>query len=110
MENQNMNQNQAPNPYNNGQPVVQVNMPPQQKTSGLAIASMVLGIISLCCSCFGWIGIICGVLAVIMSGIALAGHKAGKGMAVAGLVCGIIALIPSIIVIATVGSIISAFS
>lgn len=77
----------------------------QQPTSGLAIASMVLGILSLVVSCFGVVGIICGILAVIFGGCALLTKKGGKGMAIAGLVCGIIALIPSIIVISTVGSI-----
>ena len=100
-----------PNNFNNEQPMqVNVNVPQPKPTSGLAIASMVLGIISLLCSCLGWAGIICAALAVIMGIFALAGHKAGKGMAIAGLVCGIIALIPSIIVISTIGSIISALS
>ncbi|MBS6407446.1 DUF4190 domain-containing protein [Ruminococcus bicirculans (ex Wegman et al. 2014)] len=66
---------------------------------------MVLGILSLVVSCFGVVGIICGILAVIFGGCALLTKKGGKGMAIAGLVCGIIALIPSIIVISTVGSI-----
>jgi len=79
-------------------------------TSGLAVASMVLGILSLVVSCFGVVGIICGILAVILGGCALLTKKGGKGMAVAGLVCGIIALIPSIIVISTVGSIVDALS
>ena len=59
-------------------------------------------------SCFGVVGIICGILAVIFGGCALLTKKGGKGMAIAGLVCGIIALIPSIIVISTVGSIVDA--
>ena len=78
---------------------IQQSSAPSNPTSGLAIASMVLGILSLVVSCFGVVGIICGILAVIFG---------GKGMAIAGLVCGIIALIPSIIVISTVGSIVDA--
>ena len=71
-------------------------------------AGWVLGILSLVVSCFGVVGIICGILAVIFGGCALLTKKGGKGMAIAGLVCGIIALIPSIIVISTVGSIVDA--
>lgn len=80
---------------------------PAQKSSGLSIAAMVLGIISLCSSCFGFIGIVCGLLAVILGGIALATKADGKGMAIAGLVCGIVAIIPSILVIVTAASITS---
>lgn len=87
---------------------IQQSSAPSNPTSGLAIASMVLGILSPVVSCFGVVGIICGILAVIFGGCALLTKKGGKGMAIAGLVCGIIALIPSIIVISTVGSIVDA--
>lgn len=87
---------------------IQQSSAPSNPTSGLAIASMVLGILSLVVSCFGVVGIICGILAVIFGGCALLTKKGGKGMSIAGLVCGIIALIPSIIVISTVGSIVDA--
>ncbi|MBR1423459.1 MAG: DUF4190 domain-containing protein [Ruminococcus sp.] len=102
-QNQNYQMNNIPQ---GGYPQYQ-QQPPQKGTSGLAIASMVLGIVALVLSCFGWTGLICGALAVIMGGIAIAGKKGGKGMAIAGLVCGIIALIPSIFVIATAASILS---
>lgn len=82
---------------------------PPKPTSGLAIASMVLGIVALVLSCFGWTGVICGVLAVIFGGLGIVSGKGEKGMAIAGLVCGIIALIPSIFVIATAASILSLF-
>lgn len=94
MENQNYNGNMQPMPA---------------PTSGLAVASMVLGIISLVSSCFGVVGIICGLLAVILGGCALASKKGGRGMAIAGLVCGIIALVPSIIVISIGSSILEMF-
>ena len=62
---------------------------------GLGIASMVVGIVSLVCICFGWICIICAIVGVALGGVALnkakqAGVK--NGMAVAGLVCSCIAL------------------
>ncbi len=85
------------------------NMQPAAPASGLAIASMVLGIVALVTSCFGAAGIVCGILAVILGGCALATKKGGKGMAIAGLVCGIVALVPSIIVISIGSSILSLF-
>ncbi|MBQ9869763.1 MAG: zinc-ribbon domain-containing protein [Ruminococcus sp.] len=78
------------NVYNVAQP---------KQTSGLAVASLILGILALVLACFGVVGIICGILAVIMGGVALASKKGGKGMAIAGLVCGLIAIVPAIIVI-----------
>jgi hypothetical protein len=61
-------------------------------TSGLAIASLVLGIL--------WICGIGSLLAIIFGGVALGvtkgGRKAGRGFAVAGLVLGIIGVIATI--------------
>ena len=68
-------------------------------TSGLATASMVLGILGLL---GGWcvFGIPCA-LAVLFGHLALAetkkGHKSGNGMAVAGLVMGYIVIGPAIV-------------
>jgi hypothetical protein len=65
------------------QPVV---MAPQQKTNGLAIAAMVLGILWLY-----WVG---SVLAVIFGHVALSqidksqGTQSGRGMAIAGVALG----------------------
>ena len=87
----------APWPYNS--------VPPPQRptTDGLAVASMVLGILWLY-----WIG---SILAVIFAGVAIKrinasnGWRTGKGMAVAGLVLGIVALAVVLIsIIATVST------
>ena len=77
-------------------------MPPnnQNGSAGLAIASMVLGIVALVLSCcFYFISIPCAIIAVILGAVSLKGHKPGKGMAIAGLVTAIISLIPAVIVI-----------
>jgi len=64
-------------------------------TSGLAVTSMVLGILGLFMPC---IGLVLGVLAVIFGGVSLGqinrarGRIGGRGMAIAGLVTGLIAL------------------
>lgn len=63
---------------------------PQQPTNGgygLAIASMVLGIIGILFSCCLWfISIPCGILSLIFGIIALIKRMPGKGMAITGIV------------------------
>ncbi len=67
------------------------------KVDGLAIASLVLGILWLY-----WIG---SILAVIFAGVALKrinasnGWRTGKGMAIAGLVLGLIGMLTLFLVI-----------
>jgi hypothetical protein len=75
------------------------------KKIGLAVTSMILGIISILfavCGC--GLGGIIGIVPIIFASIHLHGIKIqrfhnGKGMAIAGLVCGIIAIIPAIVVL-----------
>lgn len=69
-------------------------------TSGKAIASMVLGIVSCLsfCLCYGIISIPCGILGIVFAKQAAADVAAGRaghggdGMAKAGKICGIIGL------------------
>lgn len=70
----------------------------EKQSNGLAIASMVLGIVSLILTCIlpyvSWVLAIVGiVLAAIVK------KKAKSGMATAGLVCSIIALAVWVVVI-----------
>ncbi len=96
----------------NQQPVYQQQMGmPQgpEKSSGLAIASMVLGIVSLVLSCcVPYVPVVLALLAVVLGGVSLSKKQGGKGMAIAGLVCGIIGLVPSVIVIISGAAIYSA--
>lgn len=63
----------------------------------MGVASLVLGIVALVfsvCASFagmGWIGSICGILAIIFGAIAKKNPEQ-KGKATAGLICGIIAV------------------
>lgn len=63
----------------------------------MGVASLVLGIISLVISIgagaagLGWIGSICGILAIIFGAVAKKNPEQ-KGAATGGLVCGVIAL------------------
>ncbi|MGN0396003.1 MAG: DUF4190 domain-containing protein, partial [Coprococcus sp.] len=78
---------------------------------GLAIASMVLGIVAIVFSCcWYYISIPCAIVGLIMGGVSLAGKKPGKGMAIAGLVCSIVSFIPAIIVISAGASILAEIS
>ena len=65
--------------------------------AGMAIASMVLGIVALVLSCcFYYISIPCAIISIILAAVALSKHTDGKGMAIAGLVCSIISIIPAV--------------
>ncbi len=77
-----------------------VNAPaPTYKTNGLAIASLVLGIVAF----FGdFLFFIPSILAIIFGVVGMVKAKSygnGKGMAIAGLVLGIVALIVTVIII-----------
>jgi hypothetical protein len=72
-------------------------MPGAPLPKGMAIASLILGIVSLVI-CFIWyVSIPCGVVAIILGAISISkcnkGEAAGKGMATAGLVLGIIGVV-----------------
>lgn len=80
-----------------------------EQPKGMAIASMVLGILSLVLSCcLPYVPFVLAVLSVIFASIVLSKKLGGKGMAIAGLVCGIISLIPAIIVVVTGAAVMSA--
>ncbi|RLE39587.1 DUF4190 domain-containing protein [Candidatus Woesearchaeota archaeon] len=88
---------------------------------GLAIAGMVLGIVSIVFSWAWFIAIICGIVGLVLSLVALKKIKArqaeGKGMAIAGLVCSIVGIaigvaivIITAVVIGSVVSIVGSFA
>lgn len=87
-----MDYNNVPNNYDNGLQ--------RQPSNGLAIASMVLGIISIVLGlCYG-VGIIFGIVSIIL-GIMSKKASDGKlsGMALAGIICSVIGIIISIIML-----------
>lgn len=81
----------------NQQPVNEVNQQPGGK--GLAIASMVCGILGIVfCACYSAIGIILGIVAVALAVVSKnKNNGVMQGMAKAGLVCGIIAIVINVI-------------
>jgi hypothetical protein len=84
-----------PAPYG-PQPVVVVN---QRPTSGMAVASMVLGIIGLLAGCctFGIFSILAVIFGHVAMGETKRGENSGHGMAVAGLVMGYVVAGPAIL-------------
>lgn len=82
------------NPGNPYPPMYQSTDAP--KPSGLAVASMVLGIISLVLFCLWYLSIPCAIiglsLGLVANGKAKRGEGGGGGMAKAGIICTIIAL------------------
>ncbi len=88
--------------------------PGSAPSSGLAIASMVCGIVSLVLVCLWFISLPTSIVAIVLGNVAKGqirrGEAGGQGMATAGIICGSIALtIYSVIFIAVIcGVIISA--
>lgn len=70
---------------------------PPKKGKGLAIAAMVVGIVSLCAFCFWPVAIIGGILAIIFGAVAI--KSAGRGMAIAGIITGAVAVVLAILFI-----------
>lgn len=93
---------QAPqNPYSQmGQSVS------TQSGQGLAVAGMVLGIISLVCCCMGYIALVLGIVGFVLSLVSLIQKRPGKGMAIAGIICSSISIVILIICI-VIGSSVS---
>ncbi len=72
--------------------------------NGMAIASMVLGIVALVFGCCLWyISFPCSIVGIILGGVSLAQKRGGKGMAVAGVVLSAIAIVVAIIVLVALG-------
>lgn len=71
------------------------------RNSGLSVAGMVLGILTLVGFWVPIGAVVMGVLAVALSGAGIAQTAkpgwSGRGMAVTGLVCGIVGLVPSVL-------------
>lgn len=64
-----------------------------QDGKGIAIASMVLGIIALVLFWTICISFPCAVISIVLASVILMGQKEGKGMAAAGLSCSILTMV-----------------
>lgn len=83
------------NPYNAPMGGGYAPVKPKKPLIGISIASMVLGILSLCCCCwsFRWtmiVPIAFAITGIVLGAIAISKDYAGRGMAIAGVACSII--------------------
>lgn len=91
----------SPAPYQQGpyqQPGPQYVVVQAPPTSGLATASMVMGILGLvvgCCS-FGIFSLLAVIFGHMATGETKSGAKQGHGMAIAGLVMGYVVFLPAL--------------
>ena len=69
---------------------------PEKDRKGLALASMILGIVSIVLFFIKFISIPCGILAIVFSALSLKSSK--KGFAITGLTTGIIGIALMIVV------------
>ena len=69
------------------------------KTKGWSVASMVIGIISVVCCCFGWSGIIMGAGAIILAIVSRRNLGYFDGMTIAGLILGIFGFVFGITIV-----------
>ena len=69
---------------------------PAAPGKGMAIASMVLGLVAICFWCIPYLGLPCALVGVILGALAMKkinqAGGAGKGMAITGLVLSIVVL------------------
>jgi len=90
----NFQQNNQQPPYFQGQyqpPMMQPPMPPRDPKKGFAIASMILGIVSIVGFCMFPFTAITSILAIIFG--AISRKSSAKGMAIAGIITGVIGII-----------------
>lgn len=82
----------------NGNPVCSEEQPVPKTMVGFAVASMILGIVSmLICCCSPIVTAVCSAVGIALGILALVKKYSGKGMAIAGLICGGIAFLASMI-------------
>jgi hypothetical protein len=71
----------------------------QKPSTGMAIASMILGIASVVTSCLWFLSIPAGIVGLVLGIICLKNKQDGKGMAIAGLILSGVGIVAALIVI-----------
>lgn len=72
-------------------------------STGMGIASMILGIVALlmsCCVNKWWLTLIVAACSIVLGILSIQKNSEGKGMAIAGIVCSCIAVLMGVIVLA----------
>ena len=93
------NAQQTQNFNNQTTPYTHYSQPQQVGGAGMAIASMVLGIISLVGFCAWYVAIPCAIVGIILGLVSLSRKARGRGMAIAGVVTGAVGIALAIIIV-----------
>lgn len=96
---QQQQQYQQPRPDQYQQPQYQYQQKQEPKSNGLAIASLVLGIISFFALCLPVIPALTAIVGLILGIISLVKGKGGKGMAIAGVILSGLSLLIAVLFI-----------
>ena len=90
-------------------------VPMQPRSNGMAVASLILGILSLILCWIPGVNFVAIILAIVAIILGILGMKkakepmtGGRGMAIGGLITGILGLIISILILAVLGAIFGA--
>jgi hypothetical protein len=81
--------------------------PVQKPSSGMAVASMVLGIVAFLFSCVYFIAIPAAIVGLILGIVSIKGRKGGKGMAIAGIILSGIGIVIALILIFSAAALMS---
>ncbi len=94
---ENQNNNQSNYSYGGGQYPQYEEQPSGNR--GMAIASLVVGILSILCCCCAYLSVILGIVGIVLA--VLSRPKDGKfeGVAMGGLICSIVGLVLGVILI-----------
>lgn len=81
-----------------GQPLGYAPYAPQSGSNNLGIASMVCGIVSICMICELWLGLFCGIAAIIL-GVISRKKEPVRGYSTAGIICGSVSVVLCILIV-----------
>lgn len=98
--------NSAPTQYNYSEDTTAEDKRKDNTAHDLALASMILGIVSIvsslicCCSIVAWVvSIICAIVGIVLGVIAKDSKGKREGMAIAGIISSIVAIVISVILL-----------
>ena len=63
------------------------------ESKGMAIASMVLGIVSVCLCCLWYVSIFTAIIGLVLGIVSMKKSEGGRGMAIAGIITSIVAIV-----------------
>ncbi|ADL52762.1 DUF4190 domain-containing protein [Clostridium cellulovorans] len=82
----------------------------QNESKGLAIASMILGIVSVVTSCLWFVAGPCGLIGLILGIVSKVKKQGGSGFSTAGIILSVIGLIICLVLLILGAAFLSAYS